>query len=741
MDVAARRTAVVVVASLVAAACLLAAGGHSGCPFQESRPVRVFVEGLLAFLDGGGLWWRMAAHSDAPPSEGPSGVLYAIPRRITDRQPYVASRAEYDRMCEAAASPQDGGDAFWLGQAGRLLSWAVEPTVGFGGNFAEGRTTYFADGQLNVAYNCIDRHDPTATALIWEPDEPPARDGRSHEGRPARRRVTYGELGVQVSKLAHYLTRECGISAGDTVAIYMPMVVEAVVAMLACARIGAMHNVVFAGFSSASLADRLADSHARILITADEGIRGGRVVPLKAMADAAAAVHRLERMIVFQRTGNASVAMQGGRDVFWGEALADMPEAFEAPAFGAEQPLFMLYTSGSTGKPKGLVHTSGGYLTYAAATFKHSFEVHPSKGDIYACMADIGWITGHSYIVYGPLALGATSVLFESVPTYPDASRYWRLVEELGITHLYTAPTVVRALKKFGDAPVEAYDRSSLLVLASVGEPINPEAWLWYHGVVGGGRCAVVDTYWQTETGGHVVTAFPGAHPTKAGSATLPFPGIVISILDGESGAVLGDGGSGAASGVLAISRPWPGIARTIFGDHTKYVETYFRPYPGHYFSGDRVDRDADGYYWIRGRVDDVINVSGHRLSTAEIEAALGRDEACIEAAVLGKPDDITGQSIWAFCIVRDAVLAGGAAGDVEQRLIATVRSAIGPFAAPRRVILVSDLPKTRSGKIMRRIIRKTLEGISEASALGDISTLNNPAVVGELIRAIHGGA
>ena len=645
-------------------------------------------------------------------------TFYPIPQ-WPNRQPIV-DQTVYHSLVEEA---EHDWQSFWLHQAKKRLTWYKPPEKSFHGDFSEGQISWFADGELNVAFNCVDRHaisTPEKIAIIWEGDEP-----------GDNRRISYRELLSLVSQVSNYLISK-GVKQGDTVAIYMPMVPETVVAMLACARIGALHNVVFAGFSADSLADRIIDSKARIVFTADEGIRGNKHIPLKITTDEALikcpSVHTV---LIYKRTGSP-IPIKSGRDEFWNDVIPTFSTECIPIHLPAEQPLFMLYTSGSTGKPKGIVHTSAGYLLYASITHQLVFDYQ--NGDIYGCLADVGWITGHTYIVYGPLANGATTIVFESLPTYPDPSRYWNLVQRLNITQLYTAPTVIRALKKFGNSPLNGHDLSSLRVLGTVGEPINPDAWLWYYEHVGKGRCAVVDTYWQTETGGHILTPLPGAVPTKAGSACLPFLGINVVVLDQHNGKVIN---GEEADGVLTIARPWPGMARTIFGDHSKYVNTYFRPYPGYYFSGDRVYRDPDGYYWIRGRVDDVINVSGHRLSTAELEAALGKHPLCTEAAVLGRPDEITGQSIWAFCILRPEA-KGLDPKLLESDLKNTVRHIIGAFSVPRRVILVEDLPKTRSGKIMRRIIRKILEGITDVRELGDISTLNNPDVVQELIEAVR---
>ncbi|KAJ2802785.1 acetyl-coenzyme A synthetase 2 [Coemansia guatemalensis] len=631
-------------------------------------------------------------------------------------KPWVSSMAEYEALYKESIEEPS---RFWTRMANETLSWDRPFSQVSQGSLKDGDMAWFPDGRLNVAYNCVDRwasKDPSRVAFLYEADEP---------GQATK--VTYGELLAQVCSLANVLT-SFGLRKGETVAIYMPMIPEAAVAMLACARLGLVHTVVFAGFSSSSLAERVADARARVVITADEGLRGGRPIRTKAIVDEALkSCPDVEKVLVFRRTGNESVSFSAPRDVWWHEAVAAQRPYCPPVPVSAEDPLFLLYTSGSTGKPKGVVHTSGGYLLGAGLTLKYVFDIH--DGDVFCCTADIGWITGHSYVVYGPLALGATSVIFESVPTYPDASRYWRLVEEHKITQFYTAPTAIRALRRHGDDFVTRCDLSSLRVIGSVGEPINPEAWSWYNEVVGGSRCAVVDTYWQTETGSHVITPLPCATPAKPGSATFPFFGVELAILDPTTGVELeGDD----VSGVLAIKRPWPSMARTIAGDHKRFLDTYLNPYPGYYFAGDGASRDADGYYWIRGRVDDVINVSGHRMSTAEVESALIGHKAVAESAVVGAPDELTGQAICAFVTLKD----GFETTDVlKGELVKEVRTRIGPIATPKTLILVDELPKTRSGKIIRRILRKVVAG--EADQLGDLSTLSDPSILDVLITKV----
>ncbi|KAJ2813117.1 acetyl-coenzyme A synthetase 2 [Coemansia furcata] len=648
-------------------------------------------------------------------------AAYPPPGRLVNpeegrEKPWISSMAEYEALYKESIQQPD---KFWTRTANELLTWDKPFTHVTQGSLKEGNMAWFSDGQLNISYNCVDRwaiKDPNRVAFVYEADEP---------GQASK--VTYGELLTKVCGVANVL-HSFGLRKGDTVAIYMPMIPEAAVAMLACARLGLVHTVVFAGFSSASLAERVADARCRVVITADEGLRGSRPIRTKAIVDEALkSCPEVERVLVFRRTGNEQVEFNAPRDVWWHEAVAAQRPYCPPVPVSAEDPLFLLYTSGSTGKPKGVVHTSGGYLLGAAMTLKYVFDIH--DGDIFCCTADIGWITGHSYVVYGPLALGSTSVVFESVPTYPDASRYWKLVEDHKITQFYTAPTAIRALRRCGDDFVTKCDLSSLRVIGSVGEPINPDAWTWYNEVVGGGRCAVVDTYWQTETGSHVITPLPGATVAKPGSATFPFFGVELAILDPTTGTEI-EGND--VSGVLAIKRSWPSMARTIAGDHKRFLETYLSPYPGYYFAGDGASRDADGYYWIRGRVDDVINVSGHRMSTAEVESALIGHNAVAESAVVAAPDELTGQSICAFVTLKDGFEAND---KLKAELVKEVRTRIGPIATPKLLILVDELPKTRSGKIIRRILRKVVAG--EADQLGDLSTLSDPSILDVLIREV----
>ncbi|CAO1622955.1 unnamed protein product [Parajaminaea phylloscopi] len=604
-------------------------------------------------------------------------------------------------------------DEFWGKLARETIDWDVPfKTVRHGG-FETGDMAWFPEGQLNASYNCVDRwafKNPDKTAIIWEADEP-------GQGK----KISYKELLNEVCRLANALTT-MGVRKGDSVIIYLPMIPEAAVALLACARIGAVHSVVFAGFSADSLRDRAVDCDARVVITTDEGKRGGRTIATKSIVDAALKeCPKVEHCLVVRRTGS-DVPMKEGRDQWYHEATA-AERAYSPPVpVSAEDPLFILYTSGSTGKPKGVVHTTAGYLLGTALTVKHIFDVH--ENDRFACMADVGWITGHSYIVYGPLMNGVTTLIFESTPVYPTAARYWEVVQEHKLTQFYTAPTSIRLLRRLGEEHVRGHDLSSLRVIGTVGEPINPEAWDWYNVNVGKGECAVVDTYWQTETGAHMISPFPGATKTKPGSATVPFWGVEPVLLDPTSGQVLT---GNEVEGVLAIRQPWPAMARTIKGDHKRFLDTYLRPYPGLFFTGDGAARDKDGYIWIKGRVDDVCNVSGHRIGTAEVESALIQHPGVSESAVVGIPDEVTGQSIVAYVSLKDSFSYDSDEALIKE-LILQVRRNIGPFAAPKKVVLTGDLPKTRSGKIMRRILRKIAS--NEADQLGDTSSLADPSVV-----------
>ena len=625
-----------------------------------------------------------------------------------------ADSAKYRAMYEESmASP----DAFW-GREGKRLDWMTPYTKVKNTDFTYGQVSikWFEDGVLNASVNCVDRHLASRadqTAIIFEPDDP---------ATPARH-ITYRELSEKVNRMANVLLSQ-GVMRGDRVVIYMPMIPEAAYAMLACARIGAVHSIVFAGFSPDALANRINDSGAKLVITADTAPRGGRRTALKSNADAAL-LHCSDkvRCLVVKHTGDQTTWVEG-RDV---DVLAMMetvsPDCPPRP-MNAEDPLFILYTSGSTGKPKGVVHTTGGYLVYAAMTHQYTFDYH--DGDVFWCTADVGWVTGHSYIVYGPLANGATTIMFEGVPTYPDAGRFWEVCAKHKVTQFYTAPTAIRALMGQGPDWVEKHDLSSLRVLGSVGEPINPEAWVWYDKHVGKGKCPIVDTFWQTETGGHMLTPLPGATPTKPGSATNPFFGVKPVVLDPATAEIQAET---EAEGVLCIADSWPGQMRTLWGDHERFEEAYFSQYKGYYFTGDGCRRDADGYYWITGRVDDVINVSGHRMGTAEVESALVAHAAVAEAAVVGFPHDIKGQGIYAYVTLMNDQEPSE---DLKRELVKWVRSEIGPIASPDLIQWAPGLPKTRSGKIMRRILRKIAE--NDYGSLGDISTLADPSVVQDLI-------
>ena len=606
-------------------------------------------------------------------------------------------------------------DQFWA-EHGKRIDW-IKPYSQISDVSYDAKDLHikwYADGTLNAAANCLDRHLATRgdqTAIIWEGDEP-----------DQHRHITYRELHEEVCKFANVLKAN-GAKKGDRITIYMPMIPEATVAMLACVRIGAVHSVVFGGFSPDALAGRIQDCDSTMVITADEGVRGGRPIPLKANTDDALAnCPDCKTAIVVKRTGG-KIDWVDGRDVWYHEAMASASADCPVEEMNAEDPMFILYTSGSTGKPKGVLHTTGGYMVYASMTHQYVFDYH--DGDIYWCTADVGWVTGHSYIVYGPLANGAVTLMFEGVPTYPDSSRFWRVVEKHKVNIFYTAPTAIRALMREGDKPVTVCDRSSLRLLGSVGEPINPEAWMWYHNVVGEKRCPIVDTWWQTETGGILITPLPGATATKPGSATKPFFGIQPVLVDGDNNIL-----DGASDGNLCIGHSWPGQMRTVYGDHQRFIETYFTTFPGRYFTGDGARRDEDGYFWITGRVDDVLNVSGHRMGTAEVESALVAHPKVAEAAVVGYPHDIKGQGIYAYVtLVVDAVADDQLATELRQ----WTRKEIGPIATPDLLQWAPQLPKTRSGKIMRRILRKI--AANEYDQLGDTSTLTDPAVVDDLVE------
>jgi acetyl-CoA synthetase len=635
--------------------------------------------------------------------------LIPVPSDVAQRA--WIGNAKYKAMyARSVAEP----DKFW-GEQGKRLHW-IKPYTKVKNTSFEGDVSvkWFEDGTLNASYNCVDRHLPLRadqTAILWESDDP-----------KNSRHVSYAELHQNVCRLANVLKAH-GVEKGDRVTIYLPMIPETAYAMLACARIGAIHSVIFAGFSPESIAGRIKDCGSTIILTADEGVRGGRKIPLKANVDEALQqCPEVTRVLVAKRT-DAQVGWVAGRDLWWDDEMAKAGNECPPAEMNAEDPLFILYTSGSTGQPKGVLHTTGGYLTYVSMTHQYVFDYH--DGDIYMCTADVGWVTGHSYIVYGPLANGATTVMFEGVPNFPDSSRFWQVVDKHKINIFYTAPTAIRALMREGEGPVKKTSRKSLRLLGTVGEPINPEAWLWYHRVVGEGRVPVVDTWWQTETGGILITPLPGATPLKPGSATLPFFGVKPEIVD-AAGNIL----EGAAEGNLVIADSWPGQMRTVFGDHKRFVETYFSAYKGKYFTGDGARRDQDGYYWITGRVDDVINVSGHRIGTAEIESALVADPKVAEAAVVGYPHDIKGQGIYAYVTLKVGIEPSE---ELQKELVQTVRKEIGPIALPDLIQWAPGLPKTRSGKIMRRILRKI--AANEHDQLGDTTTLADPGVVQDLVE------
>lgn len=621
------------------------------------------------------------------------------------------NKAKYEAMYQQSIKEPD---SFWAEQANTFLDWYKPWDRVSEWDYHKGLIRWFEGGKLNITYNCLDRHLATRgdqVALIWEGDDP-----------TEDKKITYRELHTEVSKFANVL-KEHGVKKGDRVCIYMPMILEVSVAMLACARIGAVHSVVFGGFSPESLKDRILNADCRVVITADEGLRGKKAVPLKANVDKALThcpdVHTL---ITVKRTGG-NISWQEGRDVWYHEAMANASADCPPEEMDAEDPLFILYTSGSTGKPKGILHTTGGYLLFAAMTHKYTFDYQ--EGDVYWCTADVGWITGHSYIVYGPLANGATSLMFEGVPSYPDASRFWQVVDKHQVNIFYTAPTAIRALMREGEEPVKKTSRKSLRLLGTVGEPINPEAWEWYYHVVGDARCPIVDTWWQTETGGHMITPLPGVSDLKPGAAMLPVFGVVPAIVDNDGNILEGE-----CEGNLVITQPWPGQGRTVYGDHQRFIETYLTTYPGRYFTGDGAKRDKDGHYWITGRTDDVLNISGHRMGTAEIESALVLHDSVAEAAVVGFPHDIKGQGIYCYVTLVKGVEPSD---ELKKELVQMVRREIGPIASPDIIQWAPGLPKTRSGKIMRRILRKI--AANETEGLGDTSTLADPSVVEDLLQ------
>ncbi|KAB8239366.1 hypothetical protein BDV23DRAFT_152108 [Aspergillus alliaceus] len=664
------------------------------------------------------------ADGDVKPPK-PSVVLEAhevdtfhVPKAFYEKHPtgtHLKDLDEYKTLYEESIRQPH---TFWARMARELISFDKDFQTTHTGSLENGDSAWFVEGRLNAAFNCVDRHalkNPDKVAIIYEADEP-------NEGR----NITYGELLREVSRVAWVLKQQ-GVKKGDTVAIYLPMIPEAIVAFLACARIGAVHSVVFAGFSSDSLRDRVLDAGSKVVITTDEGKRGGKVIGTKRIVDEALKqCPEVTSVLVYKRTGT-EVPWTQGRDVWWHEELEKYPNYFPPESVSSEDPLFLLYTSGSTGKPKGVMHTTAGYLVGAAMTGKYVFDIHDN--DRFFCGGDVGWITGHTYVVYAPLLLGCSTVVFESTPAYPNFSRYWDVIEKHQVTQFYVAPTALRLLKRAGDEHIR-HKMAHLRILGSVGEPIAAEVWKWYFEKVGKEEAHICDTYWQTETGSNVITPLGGITPTKPGSASLPFFGIEPAIIDPVSGEEIS---GNDVEGVLAFKQPWPSMARTVWGAHKRYMDTYLNVYKGYYFTGDGAGRDHDGYYWIRGRVDDVVNVSGHRLSTAEIEAALLEHHMVAEAAVVGIADELTGQAVNAFVALKEG---NETTDQVRKDLVMQVRKSIGPFAAPKAVFVVDDLPKTRSGKIMRRILRKILSG--EEDSLGDTSTLSDPSVVDRIIETVH---
>lgn len=652
-------------------------------------------------------------------------IARPTPKPFFEKQPSasLSSKEEYDEMYKQSIQDPEG---FFGPMAKKFLSWDKDFTKVKSGTLANGDAAWFINGELNACYNCVDRHvfkNPDKVAIVFEADD-----------ESESRKITFGELLRDVSQVAGVL-QSWGVKKGDTVAIYLPMTPEAIIAMLACARIGAIHSVIFAGFSAGSIKERVTDANSKVLITTDEGKRGGKIVNNKTIVDEALKdCPSVEKVLVYKRTGNPKINMKEGRDYYWQDLAPEFRGYLPCVSVNSEDPLFMLYTSGSTGAPKGVVHSTGGYLLGAAMTTKYVFDLQ--EEDVLFTAGDVGWITGHSYALYGPMTLGVSTIIFEGTPAYPNFGRFWRIIERNKATHFYVAPTALRMLKKSGEEEIAKYDLSSLRTLGSVGEPIASEIWQWYDEKIGHGCCHISDTYWQTESGSHLIAPLAGSVPTKPGAATLPFFGIDAVIIDPTSGKVL-EGND--VEGVLAIKNTWPSMARTVYKNHKRYMETYLKPYPGYYFTGDGAGRDHDGYYWIRGRVDDVVNVSGHRLSTAEIEAVLLEDSKRVsDAAVVGINDDITGQAVIAFVQLKDNSLVSDEASllKLRQDLRLSIRATIGPFAAPKTIIIVDDLPKTRSGKIVRRVLRKIVSG--EAKALGDQSTLANPECIEPIIVAVE---
>lgn len=661
----------------------------------------------------------MSEQKDGPVvAEAHNVQTYNVPEAYNkNHKPHLSGMDDYQKMYKESI---EDPDKFWGKMGNDLLTWDIPFRSTVHGGFEDGNVSWFPEGRLNASVNCVDRHafkNSKKPAIIYEADEP-------GEGRT----ITYGELLSEVCRVAFSL-KQMGVKKGDTVAVYLPMIPEVVVALLAIVRIGAMHSVVFAGFSSESLRDRIIDANCKVVITSDEGKRGGKIIGTKKIVDdALKQCPGVKNCLVYKRTGN-DIPWTKDRDLWWHEETAKYPAYCAPELMNAEDPLFILYTSGSTGKPKGVMHTTAGYLLGAATTAKYVFDLHDD--DILCTAGDVGWITGHTYVVYAPLMLGVTTVVFESTPAYPDFSRYWDLIAKHKVTQFYCAPTALRLLKRAGEKYLKKGTMPTLRVLGTVGEPIAEEVWKWYYEDVGEERCHIVDTYWQTETGSHIITPLAGVTPTKPGSATLPFFGIDPMIIDPVSGKELH---GNDVEGVLAVRQPWPSMARTVWGSHQRFMDTYLNVYKGLYFTGDGAGRDHEGYYWIRGRVDDVVNVSGHRLSTAEIESALLEHASIAEAAVVGVSDELTGQAVNAFVALKDGYSADDA--ELRKQHVLQVRKSIGPFAAPKAIYVIDDLPKTRSGKIMRRILRKILAG--EEDQLGDITTLADPSVVEKIIKTVQ---